>query len=159
MIKIIAAISNNRVLGNENKLLWSLPNDLKRFRQLTINNTVVMGRKTYESIGKPLSNRRNIIVTRNCDYKVNGCEVVNSIEEALYLCGSDCFIIGGSEIYKQTISISSKIYLTLVDCEFEGDAYFPEITDDWYKVSKIERKEDENHEYKYSFVDYERYKF
>lgn len=159
MIKIIASISKNRVLGNDNKLIWSLPNDLKRFKELTTDNTVVMGRKTYESIGRPLPKRRNIIVTRDENYSVDGCEIANSIEEALMLCNNDCFIIGGSEIYKQTIGISDKIYLTLVEAEFEGDTFFPEISDDWFKVSKIENNEDEKHEYKYSFIDYERYKF
>jgi dihydrofolate reductase len=159
MIKIIAAISKNRVLGNDNKLIWSLPNDLKRFKELTLDNTIIMGRKTYESIGRPLPKRRNIVISRDENYHLEGCEVANSIEEALMLCNNDCFIIGGSEIYKQTINISDKIYLTLIDVDFEGDAFFPEITDDWYKVSKIDNKEDENHKYNYSFINYERYKF
>lgn len=159
MIKIIAAISKNRVLGNDNKLIWSLPNDLKRFKKLTTNNTVVMGRKTYESIGRPLPNRRNIVITRDENYHDDNIEVVNSIEEALLLCNNDCFIIGGGQIYQQTLDLAEKIYLTIVDEEFEGDAFFPEISDDWFKISKIENNEDERHEYKYSFIDYERYKF
>lgn len=159
MIKIIAAVSKNNVLGDDNKLIWSLPNDLKRFKKLTSGNTVVMGRKTYESIGKPLPNRRNIIITRDEKYDVKGCEVVNSINEALLLCNKDCFIIGGGEIYNQTIDIADKIFLTLIDGDFKGDTTFPEIDKEWHIVSILENEIDENHKYKYSFIDYERYKF
>lgn len=159
MIKIIVAISTNNILGNDNKLIWSLPNDLKRFKKLTSGNTVIMGRKTYESIGRPLPNRRNIIITRDEKYEVDGCEVVNSINEALLLCNRDCFIIGGGEIYKQTIDIADKIFLTLIDNDFEGDTTFPEIDEEWHIVSILENEIDENHKYKYSFIDYERYKF
>lgn len=159
MIKIIAAISKNRVLGDDNKLIWSLPNDLKRFKKLTTNNTVVMGRKTYESIGKPLPNRRNIVITRDENYYGDNIEVVNSIEEALLLCNNDCFIIGGGQIYKQTLDLADKIYLTVVDEEFEGDTFFPELGKDWFKVSKVDNEINESHNYKYTFIDYERYKF
>jgi dihydrofolate reductase len=159
MIKIIAAISKNRVLGDDNKLIWSLPNDLKRFKKLTTNNTVVMGRKTYESIGKPLPNRRNIVITRDENYHDDNIEVVNSIEEALLLCNNDCFIIGGGQIYQQTLDLADKIYLTVVDEEFEGDTFFPELGKDWFKVSKVDNEINENHNYKYTFIDYERYKF
>lgn len=159
MIKIIAAISKNRVLGDDNKLIWSLPNDLKRFKKLTTNNTVVMGRKTYESIGKPLPNRRNIVITRDENYSDDNIEVVNSTEEALLLCNNDCFIIGGGQIYQQTLDLADKIYLTIVDGEFDGDTFFPELSKDWYKVSKVNNEINENHTYKYTFIDYERYKF
>lgn len=159
MIKIIAAISKNRVLGDDNKLIWSLPNDLKRFKKLTTNNTVVMGRKTYESIGRPLPNRRNIVITRDENYHDDNIEVVNSIEEALLLCNNDCFIIGGGQIYQQTLDLADKIYLTVVDEEFEGDTFFPELGKDWFKVSKVDNEINENHNYKYTFIDYERYKF
>ena len=115
MVKIIVAMSKNRVIGDSNTLIWHLPEDLKRFRQLTTGNTIVMGRKTYESIGKPLQNRRSIIITRDPDYSVEGCEVVNSLEEALLLSNSDCFIIGGGEIYRQSIDIADRIYLTLIN--------------------------------------------
>ncbi len=105
-------MSKNRVIGDSNSLIWSLPNDLKRFKQLTTGQTVIMGRKTYESIGRPLPNRRNIIITRDENYEAIGCEIVNSLEEALLLSGEDCFIIGGGEIYKQSLPIADKIYLT-----------------------------------------------
>jgi len=159
MINIIVATSKNRVIGNNNSLIWSLPADLKRFKQITTGNTVVMGRKTYESIGKPLPNRRNIIITRDTNYLVDNCEIVNSLEEALMLCNNDCFIIGGGEIYKQSIDIADKIYLTLVQEDFEGDTYFPEIGKEWTKVSREDFEPDEKNAHKYSFINYEKYNF
>lgn len=159
MIKIIAAISKNRVIGNDNKLMWKLSSDLKRFKELTSGNPVVMGRKTYESIGKPLPNRRNIIITRDTNYEISGCEVVSSIEEAFLLTNNDCYIIGGGEIYKQTINIADKIYLTLVQKEFEGDTIFPELDKEWVKISRKDFKADEKNECDYSFIEYERYEF
>jgi dihydrofolate reductase len=159
MINIIVATSKNRVIGNNNSLIWSLPADLKRFKQITTGNTVVMGRKTYESIGKPLPNRRNIIITRDTNYLVDNCVIVNSLEEALMLCNNDCFIIGGGEIYNQSIGIADKIYLTLIQEDFEGDTYFPEIGEEWTKVSREDFEPDEKNAHKYSFINYEKYNF
>jgi dihydrofolate reductase len=159
MISIIVATSKNRVIGNNNSLIWKLPADLKRFKQITTGNTIVMGRKTYESIGKPLPNRRNIIITRDTNYLVDNCEIVNSLEEALMLCNNDCFIIGGGEIYKQSIDIADKIYLTLVQEDFEGDTYFPEIGKEWTKVIREDFEPDEKNAHKYSFINYEKYNF
>ena len=159
MIKIIVAMSKNRVIGNDNKLIWKLSSDLKRFKELTTDNSVVMGRKTYESIGKPLPNRRNIIITRQPDYQVDECEIVSSLEEALLITGNDCFIIGGGEIYKQSLPLANKIYLTLVNEEFEGDTQFPEIDSSWVKLSKIDFNSDEKNNHNYSFIEYERYNF
>jgi dihydrofolate reductase len=159
MIKIIVAMSKNRVIGNDNKLIWKLSSDLKRFKELTTGNPVVMGRKTYESIGKPLPNRRNIIITRQPDYKVDECEIVSSLEEALLITSNDCFIIGGGEIYNQSLSLANKIYLTLVKEEFEGDTQFPEIDSSWVKVSKKDFDSDEKNNHNYSFIEYERYNF
>jgi dihydrofolate reductase len=148
-------MSKNRVIGDSNTLIWHLPEDLKRFKKLTTGNAIVMGRKTYESIGKPLPNRRNIIITRDINYSVNGCEVVNSLEEAFLLTGSDCFVIGGGEIYKQSLDKTDRIYLTLIDKEFEGDTTFPEIGD-WYESSC---ESFSNDEFDYSFIEYERFSF
>lgn len=159
MVKIIAAISKNRVIGNNNSLIWNLPNDLKRFKQLTTGNPVVMGRKTYESIGRPLPNRRNIIITRNNDLMIENCEVVNSLAEALLLCNNNCFVIGGGEIYKQSISVADKLYITLVDENFEGDTLFPEIDKSWIEVSREEFQSDKKNNHNYSFIEYERYQF
>jgi len=159
MIKIIVAISKNRVIGDSNKLIWHLPADLKRFKEVTGGHPIVMGRKTYESIGRPLPNRRNIIITRDENYEVDGCEVVNSIEEALLLTNSDCFIIGGGEIYKQTLHIATQIYLTQVDEDFDGDTTFPELPDSWYVSNKEDFESDEKNPYKYSFILYEKFEF
>jgi len=159
MIKIIVAMSENRVIGNNNELIWKLSSDLKRFKELTTNNTVVMGRKTYESIGRPLPNRRNIIITRNLEYLVEGCEIVSSLEEALLLTNNNCFIIGGGEIYKQSLEVADKIYLTLVHKEFEGDTQFPELGKEWATINTEDFVADDKNEYNYSFIEYERYEF
>jgi dihydrofolate reductase len=159
MIKIIVAMSDNRVIGNNNELIWKLSSDLKRFKELTTGHPVVMGRKTYESIGKPLPNRRNIIITRNLEYEVNGCEVVSSLEEALLLTNNDCFIIGGGEIYKQSLEVADKIYLTLVHKDFEGDTTFPELGKEWATIDTKDFDADEKNEYNYSFIEYDRYEF
>ena len=159
MIKIIVAMSKNRVIGNNNELIWKLSSDLKRFKELTTGHSVVMGRKTYESIGKPLPNRRNIIITRNLEYSVDGCEIVSSLEEALLLTNNDCFIIGGGEIYNQSIKLADKIYLTMVHKEFEGDTTFPELDKEWVKMSRKDFEADEKNEYNYSFIEYDRYEF
>ena len=159
MIKIIVAISKNRVIGDSNKLIWNLPSDLKRFKEITTGHPIVMGRKTFESIGRPLPNRRNIIITRDEEYEVEGCEVVNSIEESLLLTGNDCFIIGGGEIYKQTLHIAEQIYMTIVDEEFLGDTQFPELTNSWYVSKKEDFLSDDKNPYNYSFIFYEKYEF
>jgi len=159
MIKLIVAISKNRVIGDSNKLIWHLPADLKRFKELTTGHTIVMGRKTFLSIGRPLPNRRNIIVTRDENYEADGCEVVNSIEEALLLTNSNCFIIGGGEIYKQTLHLAEKIYMTVVDEEFKGDTTFPELPKSWYVSSKDDFLVDEKNAYNYSFILYEKFEF
>jgi len=129
MITIIAAIANNRALGMNNKLIWHLPEDLKRFKSVTRGHHVIMGRKTFESLGKPLPNRTSIIITRNKNYNAQACLVVNSLEEALEKAKEDKnpFILGGSEIYKLAMPIADKLDLTLVHHEFEADAFFPEI--------------------------------
>ena len=159
MIKIIVATSKNKVIGNNNELIWKLSSDLKRFKELTTGHPVVMGRKTYESIGKPLPNRRNIIITRNLEYEVNGCEVVYSLEEALLLTNNDCFIIGGGEIYKQSLEVADKIYLTLVHKDFEGDTTFPELGKEWATIDTKDFDADEKNDYDYSFIEYDRYEF
>ena len=133
MISIIAAVSNNGVIGVDNKLPWDLPEDLKRFKELTTGNVVIMGRKTYESIGKPLPNRINIVITRNKDFFVPGVLTANSLNSALLKAGGnkDIFIIGGGEIYEQSMGFADKLYITEVDMEVEGDTKFPTISDQW----------------------------
>ena len=159
MIKIIVATSRNKVIGDSNNLIWYLPADLKRFKEITTGNTIVMGRKTYESIGKPLPNRRNIVITRDVDYEVDGCEIVNSLEEALMISNQNCFIIGGGEIYKQSMGIADQIYLTLVHEDFEGDTTFPEIGSEWKMVTSQDFEPDEKNKHKYSFIEYMKFGF
>lgn len=159
MINIIAAVSENGIIGNDNKLLWKLSSDLKRFKELTTGCDVIMGRKTYDSIGRPLPNRRNIVITRQKDLTIEGCEIVNSLEEALSLASDDCFIIGGGEIYKQSMDIAGRIYLTVVNCVVEGDTSFPEIEDDWMLVNLESFDKNEKNEYDYSFLEYMKFDF
>src|ERR1700753_934479 len=122
IVTIVVAISENNAIGKNNQLLWYLPADLKHFKNITTGHTVIMGRKTYESVGKPLPNRRNIIITRQ-SIGIEGCEVVNSITAALELCKTEreVFIVGGAEIYKQSMHLTDRIYLTVVHKQFEGD--------------------------------------
>jgi len=159
MIKtIVVAISENHVIGKDNQLLWHIPADLKHFKDITTGHTVIMGRKTYESVGKPLPRRRNIIITRQA-ITIEGCEVVNSIETALSLCKDEAevFIVGGAEIYKQAISLTDRIYLTIIHKEFEGDSFFPEINaSEWKEVFREDHQPDEKNPLPYSFITLER---
>ena len=158
-LTIIAAAANNNVIGNNNKLIWHIPKDLIRFKKLTLNHTVIMGRKTFESLPNPLPNRLNIVVTRDINYNNNGIVVCKSIEEALTHCKNDSqpFIIGGGEIYKQTISIVDKIELTRVYKDYEGDTYFPEIPEEKFELVKEETNESNGDEkIIYSFLTYKK---
>jgi dihydrofolate reductase len=159
MITIIAAIANNNALGLNNKLIWHLPEDLKRFKRVTTGHHVIMGRKTFESLGKPLPNRTTIIITRNKNYKANNCIIVNSLDEALENAKQDKnpYILGGAEIYKLAMPIANKLDLTIVHHEFQADAFFPEIdTSIWKEKSRENFKADEMNKYDYSFVSYEK---
>jgi len=153
MISIIVAMSKNRVIGKDNKLIWHLSEDLKRFKSITTNNVVVMGRKTHLSIGKVLPNRLNIILSRDMNWRNplgDGCVVCYSIEEVLEkFKHRDLFIIGGEEIYRQFLPYCDKIYLTLIEKEFEGDAYFPSLDDSW---KEVERETLEKEDFKYHFI-------
>lgn len=158
MITIIAAIANNNALGKDNKLIWHLPADLKRFKKVTSGHCVIMGRKTFESLGKPLPNRTNIIITRNKNYNAEGCIVVNSLDEAIKVAkkqDNNPFILGGAEIYKQAITTADKLDLTFVHHTFEADAFFPEIDlNIWKQESREDFKADEKNNYNFSFVSY-----
>lgn len=160
MISIIAAVADNNVIGGNNKLLWHLPADLKRFKQLTLGHPVIMGRKTFESIGKPLPGRENVVITRNPDFKAEGITVLSSLDEVLKkFSGQDVFIIGGAEIYAQSMSLADKIFLTRIYQLFEGDSFFPAIDERIWKVKREEMHEpDEKNPYRYAFIDYERIK-
>ena len=167
MISLIAAIGKNNELGKGNTLLWSMPADMKHFRDTTSLHAVIMGRKTFESIGKPLPNRRNIVITRDADYKkdlpaeTRGVEVVHSLAEALDLFPNkeeEIFVIGGAEIYKQAILIADRLYITHIDAEDkEADAFFPEIIPIvWNEISHEEHKKDEKNPFNYTFSVYEK---
>ncbi|MEK6892203.1 MAG: dihydrofolate reductase [Nanoarchaeota archaeon] len=156
IISLIAAIGKNNVIGADNKLLWKLSADLKRFKAITSGKPVVMGRKTFESIGKPLPNRTNIIITRDKNYKADGCAVVHSAEEALKVSrgSKEIMIIGGEQIFREFLPKARRMYLTIIDKKFDGDAYFPEYSkDEWKEVSREEHEDDG---LKYAFVDLER---
>ncbi|MCO4291435.1 dihydrofolate reductase [Solitalea sp. MAHUQ-68] len=158
-LSIIVAKAENNVIGNNNTLIWHLPADLKYFKNLTTGNTIIMGRKTYDSIGKPLPNRRNIVISRNTDLKIAGCEVVNSLDEALKMSGNEehVFIIGGAEIYKQALNKVDTLYITEVKSTFEGDAFLDEISPEiWHEVSREDHLADEKNKVNYSFVTYKR---
>jgi dihydrofolate reductase len=153
-ISIIVAIAQNNAIGKNNQLLWHMPKDLKHFKEITSGRTIIMGRKTYDSVGKPLPNRRNIVVTRK-DMKIPGCEVVNSIDSGLALCENEdeVFIGGGAEIYHQAMDKTDRIYLTIIHHDFDGDTFFPEIDyQQWNEVSREYHQPDEKNLYPYSFI-------
>jgi dihydrofolate reductase len=129
LVSFIVAMAKNRVIGANNALPWRLPEDLKRFKALTMGHPIIMGRKTYESIGRPLPGRRNIVVTRNTSFALEGCTVVNSPSAALAACANDdeAFVIGGAELYRALMGSADRIYLTEIDQVIEGDAWFPEF--------------------------------
>jgi len=159
MTTIIAAIANNNALGKDNQLIWHLSADLKRFKKLTTGHHIIMGRKTFESIGKPLPNRTTIIITRNKDYKQEGCLVVHSLKDALEMAKNDNspFIIGGAQIYKEAIKIVDKLDITFVHHDFKADVFFPEIDlKIWKETSREYFKADEKNKFDYSFVTFER---
>lgn len=158
MIIQIAAASINNVLGKDNALVWHLPDDFKRFKQLTTGHYIVMGRKTFESFPKPLPNRTHVIITRQKNYNApEGCIVVNSIENALAVCpkSTATFIVGGAEIYKQSLNLTDKIELTRVHTICLGDAFYPEIDDNkWQIESEQFHPKDDKHAFDFTFVTY-----
>lgn len=162
MIKsIIAAKSSNNVIGKENSLVWHMPADLKRFKQKTLGHYIIMGRKTLESMDKPLPGRTTIVVTRNQAYRAEGCIIVHNVQDAFRLAETnkqqEVFILGGAEIYKLTINMADRMYLTEIKAEFEGDAFFPEIDfRQWRVVNQEAFEADDKNPYPYAFVDLER---
>ena len=161
MITIIAAIGANNELGKDNDLIWYLPADLKRFKKVTTGHTIIMGRNTFESIGKPLPNRRSIIITRNTSYKKEGCEVVHSLENAIKLIKDqdNAFIIGGAQIYHEAIekNLVDQLDITEVHQDFNADVYFPSIDKaTWEEVSRVSFTPDEKNRYNYSFLSYKK---
>ncbi|MBL7888518.1 MAG: dihydrofolate reductase [Bacteroidia bacterium] len=160
MISIIVAVAENNVIGKDNTLIWHLPADMKYFKEKTSGHCIITGRKNYESIPekfRPLPNRTNIVITRQKDYQAPGAIVVGSVEEAIQKAketmDEEIFIIGGAEIYKQSIAIADRIYLTQIHNKFEGDAFFPEMDrSKWYEISKIEGIVDDKNKYPHTFL-------
>ncbi|MCX7841889.1 MAG: type 3 dihydrofolate reductase [Clostridia bacterium] len=159
MISLIAAVARDNIIGKGNSLPWRLPADLAYFKKVTMGHKVIMGRKTFESIGKPLPGRSNVIISRDRDYKAEGCTIVNSIDEAERLCvDEEAFIIGGAQVYEMFIDRADRLYITFIDEAFDGDAYFPNIDPSvWRQVSKTKGEKDEKNPFDYYFIIYERH--
>ena len=160
MISLIVAMGKNREIGKENQLLWHLPKDLKHFKDLTSGHPIIMGRKTYESIGKPLPNRTNIVISRRNDWFEEGILIVGSIKEAVKFAkkiDEEVFIIGGGNIYEQTIDLADKLEVTLVDAVLDADTFFPKINEKiWQKTNEERHQKDEKNEFDFCFQTYER---
>lgn len=160
MISIIVATAENSVIGKDNQLLWKLSADLKQFRVLTTGHSVIMGRKTFESIGRPLPNRTNIVISRQKDLILpEGVLKVNSLEQAIeaakkHAGNEEIFIIGGGNVYAQALAITDKIYLTEVKASIEGDAFFPALdANEWKETARVLHQKDEKNEYDFDFVE------
>jgi dihydrofolate reductase len=160
MITIIAAAGENNSLGKDNDLVWHLPDDFKRFKELTSGNHILMGRKTFETFPKPLPNRKHLIITRQEEYSVpENCFVFDAIQSAIdFTDNQDIWIIGGGEIYKQSMEIADRIELTRVHSEFEADTFFPEIGEEWKLVSEEYHPVDDRHKYDFTYLTYDRRK-
>ncbi len=161
MISTIVATAKNGVIGKNGEIPWYLPDDLKHFAKITRGHTVIMGRKTYESImkrlGRPLPDRKNIVITSQSDYEAPGCVVVHSIDEAISMFSSDVdevFVIGGGEIYKHFLSVTHKLYITKVEVDCDGDAFFPPYDEQkWQQISSEFHGKDEKHAYEFVYLE------
>ncbi len=159
IVSLVAAMAENRVIGRNGKLPWHLPKDLKFFKKLTVDHTVIMGRKTFEEIKHPLDNRRNVVVSRNPGFHPRGVTVVPSLQEALALGATEeeVFVVGGGEIFRQALPRADRLYLTVVHAQVEGDTRFPEFNQDGWVLESDERHEaDDKHAYAFSFRTYRR---
>ena len=161
MISLVVAAAENNVIGKNNKLLWHLPNDMKFFKNTTWGMPVIMGRKTYESLGKPLDGRTNIVMTRDEDWSARGTKTASNLEEALNVAAEtdakEAYIIGGGEIFEQSLPLASRIYLTRVHASPEGDAFFPSFNEsEWKLLSQLDFAADAKHAYAYSFQVWQR---
>ena len=161
IISSIVATAKNRVIGKDNQMPWHLPADLAYFKRTTLGHHIILGRKNYLAIGRPLPNRTNIILTRDKNFACSNCQVAYSIEEALHFAHSkeesEVFIIGGGKIYEHTVEYWNKLYLTEIDLETEGDVFFPELNwDEWQLISEEKHQKDEKNPYDYNFKVFER---
>jgi dihydrofolate reductase len=157
-ISIIVAVSKNGAIGKDNQLLWRLSDDLKQFRKLTTGHTIIMGRKTFDSIGKALPNRINIVISRQENLQIEGCHVVDSIEKAIELAkkleqNGEIFIIGGGNVYQQALGLANKIYLTEVHVEIDGDTHFEFNRSEWKEISRISFEKNDKNEYDFDIIE------
>lgn len=155
MLSIIVAVAENNVIGKDNQLVWHLPRDMKHFKDTTVGHYIIMGRKTFESNGRPLPNRTNVVITRDKNYKAEGCIIVNSLEDAIKEAKGDpeTFIIGGGVIYELAMPLVNRIYLTKIHQTFEGDTFFPKINmDEWAEVHRRDFEPDEKNKYPFSIL-------
>lgn len=159
-VTLIAAIARNRVIGKDGDLPWRLPADFRHFKRTTVGHPLIMGRRTFESLGKPLPDRTNIVVTRNRDYRPEGAVVVSSFDDAMRVArqqNTDVFIGGGEDVFRHFLPSADRMILTWIDEEFEGDTFFPAFDEsEWRVVSREDHEPDEKNRYRYSFVVYER---
>lgn len=166
-VSLVVAMSENRVIGRDGRLPWHLPDDLQHFKRLTLGNTIIMGRKTFDSIGRPLPQRRNIVITRNKGWSTSpgvpagGVEVAHGLNEALSLAldghdDDEIFIVGGEQVYRDGLTVANRIYLTLIHTVVEGDAYFPAIDESqWEITDRVEHPADAQHEHAFTFLRYD----
>jgi dihydrofolate reductase len=159
-VSIIVAMAENRVIGLKNQLPWHLSADLKRFKQITMGFPIIMGRKTYESIGRPLPGRQNIIISRNPSFKAEGCQVFHDLDDAIQMAVSayeQVFVIGGATLYAEALKWASRIYLTQVHAQIDGDTFFPEFASlDWSETHRETFDDDPTVDFSYSFIQFER---
>ena len=158
-LSLIAAMADNRVIGHENRLPWHLPADLQHFKAITLGKPVLMGRKTWESIGRPLPGRTNIVITRDTGYVAEGCVVAHSLEEAVRAAGeaAEVMVIGGAQLYRQALPLADTLYLTLVHAEIRGDTRFPAWQPgEWRETARIDHEADDRNPHAYSFITLER---
>ncbi len=156
-LSMIAAMGKNRVIGKDNDMPWHLPADLQHFKKTTLGSPIIMGRKTYDSIGRPLPGRLNIILSRNTTLEIEGCSVVDSLDKALTLAQEstkdEVFITGGAHLYNKFLKEADRLYLTLIDEAFDGDTYFPDYTQlNWQEISREDHQADDQNPHNYSFV-------
>ncbi len=159
MISMIVAMAENRAIGKNNELLWHLPKDFQHFKSVTMGKPILMGRKTFESIGKALPGRKNIVITRDNNFTAEDIVIVHSITAALEATEEfdDVMVIGGASFYEQMLPVTETLYLTVVHQDFEADAFFPEIkAEEWEVVEQVKHEADEKHAYPYSFITYRR---
>lgn len=154
LVRLVVAVAENGVIGKDNTLIWHLPADLKWFKEATVDHPIVMGRKTFDSIGRPLPKRRNVVITRDASFAREGVETASSPEAALALCANEerISVVGGGEIYRMFMNVATELYYTQVHAAFEGDTHFPEIGPEWEKEFEEYHGTDEKHKFPFSFM-------